>query len=443
MNMLSVRITANTLEALQALDQFDLDLHRRATRLTEAGQYTVPGILSEAQIQPLQAAGYQVNVLTDLTATAEARRMEMAETTRSAAGLDAADVEARAVLGYMTAAEVEAASARLCATHPDLLTLIRLPYRTWEGRTCHAVRLRAGTSSPRVGVLFTGSMHAREWGGADACIAFLVNLINAYRAHGPLVLGGKTFTAAQVKTVLGRLNILVFPDVNPDGKHHSQTASMWWRKNRNPNAAVDPAHPGVDLNRNFDFLWSSGIGTSAAVASDVYKGRAPFSEPETRNVRYLIGRFPTIRYYVDIHSFSELILYPWGDDTNQSVDPNQNFRNPAFDGLRGTPGGYREFMPAADQHRLLDLARRMEAALAAVRGTHYSVQQAVGLYPTSATSDDYIFARHLVNPSRRKVYPFTIEFGSEFIPPFAEMQHIILELCAAMTELCVAASAAW
>ncbi len=383
MNMYSVSITASTLEALRALDQFDLDLHRRATHVTEAGQYTVPGILSEAQIQQLQAAGYQVDVVADLAATADARRMEMADTTRAAAAFDAADVEARAVLGYMTAAEVEAALARLSAAHPDLVTLIPLPYRTWEGRTCHAVRLRAGTSSPRIGVLFTGSMHAREWGGADACIAFLVNLINAYRAHAPLVLGGKTFTAAQVRTILRRLTV---------------------------------------------------------AGSDVYKGRALFSEPETRNVRYLLDRFPTIQYYVDIHSFSELILYPWGDDGNQSVDPNQNFRNPAFDGLRGTPGGYREFMPAADQHRLVDLANRMEAALAAVRGTHYTVQQAVGLYPTSATSDDYIFSRHLVNPSKRKVYPFTIEFGSEFIPPFAEMQHIIRELGAAMTELCLAAS---
>ena len=80
----------------------------------------------------------------------------------------------------------------------------------------------------------------------------------------------------------------------------------------------------------------------------------------------------------------------------------------------------------------------MNAALAAVRGTHYTVQQSVGLYPTSATSDDYAFSRHLVNPVKRKVYPFTIEFGNEFIPPFAEMQQIIRELCSAMTELCLA-----
>jgi carboxypeptidase T len=216
----------------------------------------------------------------------------------------------------------------------------------------------------------------------------------------------------------------------------------WWRKNRNPNTTTGPGTPGVDLNRNFDFLWSSGIGTSPNAASEVYKGGAHFSEPETQNVRFLLDRFPTIQYYMDIHSYSGLILYPWGDDDNQSVDPSQNFRNPAFDGQRGTAGvGYREFMPASDQHGLVDLADRMNAALAAVRGTHYTVQQSVGLYPTSATSDDYAFSRHLTDPSKRKVYPFTIEFGNEFIPPFAEMQHIILELCSAMTELCLAVSA--
>jgi murein tripeptide amidase MpaA len=440
MSTVLVRITANTLEQLRALDGLDLDLQRRAARQSETGQFTIPSILDEEQIRRLQASGYQVDLVADLAITEASRRQEMSEAIRTAEARGMADVETRAVMGYLSAAEVEDALARLSAAHPDLVTLITLPYRTWEGRVCHAIRLRAGTSGARTGVLFTGSMHAREWGGADACVAFVTSLIDAYCARSSLVYGGKTFSATQVQTMFRRLNILVFPDVNPDGKNYSQTASMWWRKNRNPNTPVDPVHPGVDLNRNFDFLCSSGIGTSANPVSDTYKGVAPFSEPETRNVRYLLDRFPTIHYYLDIHSYSGLILYPWGDDDNQSSRPEQNFRNPAFDGQRGKPGGYREFMAGPDQHMLVDLANRMNAALTAVRGTHYTVQQAVGLYPTSATSDDYVFSRHLVAPSKRKVYPFTIEFGTEFIPPFAEMRQIIGELCSAMTELCLAAA---
>ncbi|MCK7476983.1 MAG: hypothetical protein M0C28_05225 [Candidatus Moduliflexus flocculans] len=72
----------------------------------------------------------------------------------------------------MTADEVESALTNLHTLHPDLITLIALPYKTWENRTCRAVRLRAGSKTDRTGVLFTGSMHAREWGRSDICIDF-------------------------------------------------------------------------------------------------------------------------------------------------------------------------------------------------------------------------------------------------------------------------------
>ncbi|MEC2746490.1 carboxypeptidase, partial [Bacillus cereus] len=64
------------------------------------------------------------------------------------------------------------------------------------------------------------------------------------------------------------------------------------------------------------------------------------------------------------------------------------------------------------------------------------VQQAVGLYPTSATSDDYAYSRHIVDSSKNKIYAFTIEFGQEFVPPYEEMRLIIKEVNAAMTEFC-------
>jgi murein tripeptide amidase MpaA len=359
----------------------------------------------------------------------------------------------RAVLGYMTVDEVESALINLQTLHPDLITLIELPNRSWENRISHAVRVRAGTNTNRIGVLFTGSIHAREWGGSDICITFLVKLINAYRANNALTYGGKSFSAAQVRTILENIDLFVFPDVNPDGKNYSQTydptsgqpQSFWWRKNRNPNTAASFSTPGVDLNRNFDFLWNSGIGTSASPSSGIYKGNLPFSEPETRNVRYLFDTYQNISYFVDIHSFGELILYSWGDDNNQSTDPGQNFLNPAYNGKRGIPEGmsgdalYREFISTLDKNTAVSLANRMNEALTAVRGRNYTVQQAVGLYPTSATSDDYVFSRHLMNGIKREVYTYTIEFGQEsdwFVPLFAEMSNIINDVCAAMTELC-------
>jgi hypothetical protein len=83
----------------------------------------------------------------------------------------------------------------------------------------------------------------------------------------------------------------------------------------------------------------------------------------------------------------------------------------------------------------------MNAALEAVRGEKYSVQQSVGLYPTTGASDDYVFSRHVVNERTKKMYAYTIEFGQkEFIPPFREMRNIIKDVCAAMSELCWAIS---
>ena len=361
----SVQITARTLEELRALEKFELDLKYRAARQLAADRLMVPGILTEEQIKQVEAAGYMVEVISDMSQVAEERAQETSRVNRFAEVRGISEFGERAVSGYMTADEVESALVNLQALHPDLVTLIELPHRTWENRVSHAVRVHAGTNTDRVGVLFTGSMHAREWGGSDICVTFLVNLINAYRANSALPYGGKSFTAAQVRTILENLDLFVFPDVNPDGKNYSQTQDLWWRKNRNPNNSVSPSKQGVDLNRNFDFLWASGIGTSSNPSSETYKGECAFSEPEIRNVRYLFDTYQNIGYFVDIHSYGELILYPWGDDDNQTTDPEQNFLNPAYDGKRGDVGeGYGEFIPSQDQDTLISLAKRMNNALA-------------------------------------------------------------------------------
>lgn len=53
-----------------------------------------------------------------------------------------------------------------------------------------------------------------------------------------------------------------------------------------------------------------------------FRGSASISEPETKNVKYLLDdtHNSIIKYYVDIHSFGEMILYSWGDDNNQRID---------------------------------------------------------------------------------------------------------------------------
>ena len=100
--------------------------------------------------------------------------------------------------------------------------------------------------------------------------------------------------------------------------------------NPNPNLPCK----GVDINRNYDFLWKSNIGTSSDSCDEIFKG---ISEPETRNVRYMLEQYPHIQYMIDVHSFHEDILYPWGDDDDQTSKPFMNFSNSKYDDVRGFP----------------------------------------------------------------------------------------------------------
>jgi carboxypeptidase T len=433
-DLFEVLIHAGSVEELRSIRKYDLDIQYRAARKEPPGMYTVPGVLAKSDIDKLRAAGYRLDVVRDVAQVAKERRAELSSTNRFAAQPTLFDASLT-VSGYLTNEEIDAAINSMVAAHPTIATRITLPNKTWEGRQSLAVRLRAGTKAARPGVLFTGSMHAREWGGADICVAFMLQLVGAYVGGAGMTFGGKTFSASQVKTILENLDVFVFPNVNPDGKHHSQYSDLMWRKNRNPNGS-GPA--GVDVNRNFDFLWSSGIGTSSSKGSETYRGAAAFSEPEARNVKYMLDAYPSIRYYVDIHSYSGLILYSWGDDENQGANPTQNFLNAAYDGVRGAMGdsAYKEFIPSLDENTLKGLAGRMRDALHAVRGKSYSVEQSMSLYATSATSNDYAYSRSIVSAANQKVYGFAIEFGDQFVPPIAEMDLIKKDVGSAMTELC-------
>ena len=51
----------------------------------------------------------------------------------------------------------------------------------------------------------------------------------------------------------------------------------------------------------------------------LYRGRHPFSEPETYSLgNYLLSRREEIKVFLDIHSFGQLFMSPWGHTTQYS-----------------------------------------------------------------------------------------------------------------------------
>jgi murein tripeptide amidase MpaA len=211
---------------------------------------------------------------------------------------------------------------------------------------------------------------------------------------------------------------------------------------------------GVDLNRNFPFLWhfdrhfAPGTVQSSHKPGDyeTYVGTRPASEPETRNVIWLLDRFANIRYFIDLHSYGETILHSWGTDENQSHDPKMSFRNPAYDGKRGLIHDdlYREHIRGADLKEAVRMGRAMAGAIRLVRDRKYRLQQSVGLYPTTASSDDYAYSRHLTDATMGKIISYTMEWGriranTPFHPPYDEMRKVMREVTAGLLEFCLQA----
>jgi murein tripeptide amidase MpaA len=358
---------------------------------------------------------------------------------------------------FLNVVEIESAVIALASTYPTVTQLITLPNRTAEGRTSHALRIGTSTCKSS-GVLLVSGTHAREWGGPDILVNLATDLLEAYTASTGLVYGGTSFSDIDVAKIVENIDLIVFPDLNPDGRHHSQTVYNMWRKNRNPASSGGLASKiGVDLNRNYDFLWdyptafkpaavSSGTLASTDPSSFLFHGTAPFSEPETKNVKWLFDNYSKIRRFVDLHSFSGTILHSWGDDANQTTTPSMNFKNPAWNGQRGVDGdAYAEFIDSSDLSMLQTLGNSTKAAIAGVRGQSYTVAQSFYLpgwgapYPTSGASDDWAFSRHYGDPSKPRVLGYVIEFNknwNEFFPTWTEMEKIILDVDAGLVRFC-------
>jgi murein tripeptide amidase MpaA len=353
-------------------------------------------------------------------------------------------------MAYLNVEEIEAALDALAASYPDVTELIHLPNRTAEGRQSQALRIGPADAQARNAVVVTGGMHAREWVPPDALVNLAADLLEADSRGTGLRYGGKKFSADDIRNVVKELQIVLFPCVNPDGRHYSQTAEPMWRKNRRRvRSDLASRCVGVDINRNFDALWDFRrhfAPDSNVSASDnpcdpqVYVGPAAASEAETLNVVWLLERYPGTRCFIDVHSYVPAIYHCWGFDGNQSSNPSMNFRNASFDGQRGRPkDAYREYIPGEDVEALQGFGIEVTEAVKMASGSAYDLDQSFTLYPTSGASDDYAYSRHFVDSTKGKILSFTIECGRSFQPPWQEAEDVIREVCAGLIAFFLAA----
>lgn len=315
----------------------------------------------EAQADRLAAMGYEVQQL-QLTDAYVAER--------------ATD---RAASGYHTAASLEADLRALAQAHPELAELQRIGTSV-EGRPIWALRLgdRRGADT-RIALL--GCHHAREWISVEVPYLLAADLLaNA--------------DADPVQRWLTEGEIWVAPMVNPDGHEFTRTENRLWRKNRRRNAN---GTVGVDPNRNYGYMWGTlDINTSSHVPADeTYVGTRAFSEPEVRAVRDLVAR-EQFRGLITYHSYSQLILYPWGYTGDPIADP-------------------------ADRAELSGLGTELQQRIKDVHGRTYTAQKASALYPTAGDTVDWAYGEYDIPSFTIELRPATAMEGG-FILPSSEIQ---------------------
>jgi carboxypeptidase T len=377
----------------------------------------------------------------------------------------------------MTSTAIEASIGNAANAYPTLCQRVQLPFSTnsvgMPARQYSGLLItKVAPNSERPGLLATAGMHAREWAQPDACLSFAGKLLNAYKHNAAFVIpafidatgatfGPITVAADRVKAIIENVSFFLLPLANPDGREFSMSAQAnnMWRKTRSPSATPDiPETIGVDPNRNFDIAWDFDVYYSAAVAADPhlaaskqpemdnYIGPTPFSEAETKNIKWILDN-NKVDFFIDLHAFSLKIMYPWSIETNQSADAEQNFRNAAFDQRRdGNLGNaYQEYFPdAAPAHSLTHhkrIAEKMRDAILAATGRNYGAVGGIAELLSTATgsSSDYAFSRQFTIAGSRQIHSFAIEFGDcddDFQPdPVTKYPRIEREVHAALIAL--------
>ncbi len=190
--------------------------------------------------------------------------------------------------------------------HPRIAEL-QVIGQTVQGQDIVAVKVTRNARRLRDGIkpatVYVGAQHAREWITPEMVRRLLDRVLTAYG------------TDPQITDLVNRTELWFVPVANPDGYDYTfQPGQRLWRKNladNNGNGVVDDGD-GVDPNRNYPTRWGyDNEGSSPDPTSDIYRGPAPGSEPETKALDGLFARI-TPQFFVNYHSAAQLLLYDTG-----------------------------------------------------------------------------------------------------------------------------------
>ena len=329
--------------------------------------------MSAEAVATLRAEGIEVEVIIDnLQAVVDREQAEIAAgNANRARGGDAIDYA-----NYHPFADHVMFMNQIVAERPDLASIQSIG-QTLEGRDIWNVNITGpGDASNRPQVAINSTIHAREWITTPASAYLMENLVRGYD------------TNPRVRNLMDTVDWYITPVLNADGYVYSWQTERFWRKNRRNNGG---GSFGVDLNRNFSADWG-GNGSSNDPNSEIYRGTAPFSEPESTVISNFMSSMDDLRAHVDTHSYSQLVLH--------------------------APGTFAQVVP--NQAELAVVAQEMSTAILSTHGILYTPQRSLDLYEAGGTFGDWSVVA-------LDAFGFTIEArpdsgaGGGFAPPASQI----------------------
>jgi len=248
------------------------------------------------------------------------------------------------------------------------------------GRDLKMLKVSSNPEKNNPAIFIDGGIHAREW-ISPAVVTYIMGKLMTFETND--------------RDLLENVDWYFLPVVNPDGYEYTHNEDRLWRKSRSRHTTGDDC-VGVDLNRNFDFHWGEN-GVKDDPCANTYPGPSAFSDPESNaTANFMIQNSRKIRAYITFHSYSQLML---------------------------TPYGYTEDLPD-DYDQLESVGKRAIRALEAVHGTEYEVGAPSHiLYSNSGSSRD--FAKGV--PGIK--YSYTIELRDQGEVGFLLPPNEILPTC--------------
>ncbi|MFE2365764.1 M14 family metallopeptidase [Streptomyces virginiae] len=344
-------------------------LVRTGVSIDEVDNHTVVVSADTMQARKLKELGYKLTALPG-------------PPDRSVPGIAASPMDfPSADSKYHNYAEATAEINTLVAQYPAIASK-RVIGKSYQGRDLLAIKIsdNVATDESEPEVLFTAHQHAREHLTVEMALYLLKEFTSKYG------------TDSRVTNAVNGREIWIVPDLNPDGGEYDIATGSYrsWRKNRQPNSGS--SYVGTDENRNWNYKWGCCGGSSSSKSSETYRGAAAESAPEVKVVSdfvrsRVIGGKQQIKAAIDFHTYSELVLWPFGYTYNDTA-----------------PG-----LTADD----LAVYKKIGTSMAASNG--YTPEQSSDLYITDGTIDDWLWGN-------QKIFSYTFEMypesgGGGFYPP--------------------------